>query len=310
MFVPHTFPVALVMMITSTICWRSWANVYKLTKDYRFELAYWDFSIGVVLISFLLAWTMASTSGGELSFVNNVHAAAASNLVYALVGAFIFNIASVLLVAGIGLTGLAIAFSLSIGIALVEGIVLSYAVQPKGNARLLALGVAMAVLAVILIGKAYGNLHRSGRAASRKGVGICIVSRFLMGAFAPFEARALTSAHPLTPYGIAVFFAIGVFLSCLVFNTYLMRRPLTGTPVDFLEYFRVAPSQHWIGLAGGVVWGVGMVFNLTAASLGASLSPARWAKPRPWSQRSGVYWFFMNFAVLGTAPSSTWRQCL
>ena len=63
---------------------------------------------------------------------------------------FIFNIANVLLIAGIEIVGLAVAFPLSIGIALVEGVVLSYALQPRGNPLLLAAGVAMALLAVIL----------------------------------------------------------------------------------------------------------------------------------------------------------------
>lgn len=266
MFVPHTFLGALAMMIVSTICWGSWANGYKLTKNFRFELAYWDFSAGIVLISLLLALTMGSIPGGESSFLNNLHSAASSNLLYAMAGGFIFNIANLLLVTGVEITGLAIAFPLSIGIALVEGVLLSYAIQPKGNPSLLGLGVAMALLAVILIGKAYGNLRNSSGTASRKGVIICIISGVLMGTFAPFDARALTSSHPLTPYGIAVLFSIGAFLSCAAFNGYLMRRPLIGTPVEFTQYFRVSPWQHAIALSGGVIWGIGMVFNIVAAN--------------------------------------------
>ena len=207
--------------------------------------------------------------------IQNLHAAAASNLIYAFIGGFIFNIANVLLVAGIEITGLAIAFPLSIGIALVEGVILSYAIQPKGNAALLASGVAMALLAVVLIGKAYGCLPGSDKAFSRKGVAICVVSGFLMGAFAPFNARALTSAHPLTPYGIDVLFSFGALMSCLVFNPYLMRRPLIGTPVRFSEYLRATPFQHAMGLVSGLIWGIGMAFNLVAANLvGISISYA------------------------------------
>ncbi len=275
MFVPHTFVTALVMMIASTICWGSWANSYKLTKNYRFELAYWDFSLAVFLTSLLFAFTIGSTTAGEHSLIQNLHAAAASNLIYAFIGGFIFNIANVLLVAGIEITGLAIAFPLSIGIALVEGVILSYAIQPKGNAALLASGVAMALLAVVLIGKAYGCLPGSDKAFSRKGVAICVVSGFLMGAFAPFNARALTSAHPLTPYGIDVLFSFGALMSCLVFNPYLMRRPLIGTPVRFSEYLRATPFQHAMGLVSGLIWGIGMAFNLVAANLvGISISYA------------------------------------
>jgi glucose uptake protein len=275
MFVPLTFSMALVMMITSTICWGSWANTYKLTRGYRFELFYWDYAVGVLIASFFFALTLGSHPAGASSFLANLHSASASNMLYAALGGFIFNVANVLLLAGIEIAGLAIAFPLSIGIALVEGVVLSYLVQSKGNPYLLGAGVVLALLAVVLIGKAYGSLTGARTDTSRKGFVICIVSGVLMGSFAPFNAHALTSANPLTPYGIAVFFAIGAFACCFVCNTYLMRHPLVGTPVDFGQYFRTPASQHIIGLAGGFIWGIGMVFNLVAANLvGVSVSYA------------------------------------
>jgi glucose uptake protein len=275
MFVPLTFSIALVMMMTSTICWGSWANTYKLTRSYRFELFYWDYAVGVLVASLFFALTLGSHPASSSSFLANLHSASISNMLYAALGGFIFNIANVLLLAGIELAGLAIAFPLSIGIALVEGVVLSYLVQSKGNPYLLGAGVILALLAVLLIGKAYGSLTGARSATSRKGFFICIVSGVLMGSFAPFNAHALTSAHPLTPYSIALFFALGAFVCCFIFNTYLMKRPLVGTPVDFGQYFRTPVSQHAIGLAGGFIWGIGMVFNLVAANLvGVSVSYA------------------------------------
>ena len=134
MFVPETFAIAMVMMITSTLCWGSWANTAKLTKDYRFELFYWDYAIGIFLISVMFAFTMGSTSGQGEGFLANVAAADRGNIVSALIGGFIFNIANLLLVAGIDLAGLAVAFPVSIGIALVVGVVMSYAIQPVGAA--------------------------------------------------------------------------------------------------------------------------------------------------------------------------------
>src|SRR2546426_4957867 len=136
MFAPATFVTALIMTILSTICWGSFANTYKLTKNYRFELYYWDYAGGIVLISLALAFTLGSSSGGEQSFLANLHSAAPMNMVDAGVGGFLFNIANVLLIAGIEMVGLAIAFPISIGIALVEGVVLSYIIQPKGSAFL------------------------------------------------------------------------------------------------------------------------------------------------------------------------------
>lgn len=275
MFVPATFVTALIMTILSTICWGSFANTYKLTKNYRFELYYWDYAAGIFLISLALAVTMGSIRGGDTAFPANLRDAAPLNMLWATIGGFIFNIANVLLIAGIEIVGLAIAFPISIGIALVEGVVLSYALQPKGNAALLGSGVAMAVLAVILIGLAYGQLQRGNRTVSRKGVVICVISGLLMGTFAPFVTRAMTAAHPLTPYSVAVFFTLGAVICCFVFNTILMRRPLIGEPVGFAGYSAAPASYHALGFLGGAIWGIGTVFNFVAASLvGVAISYA------------------------------------
>src|ERR1700716_111190 len=163
MFTPHSLTIALCMMITSAICWGSWANTYKGVKNYRFELFYWDYAIGIFLISLIFALTMGSAGNDSNSFLNNVRYADTSNIVSVMVGGAIFNLANLLLVAAIDMAGLGGAFPVSIGIAMVIGVVSSYVLQPKGNAVLLAAGVACAVIAVILDGKAYGSLTRASR---------------------------------------------------------------------------------------------------------------------------------------------------
>jgi glucose uptake protein len=275
MFVPHAFNIALLMMIISAICWGSWANTYKGVKNYRFELFYWDYALGIFLISLVLAFTMGSTSKDATSFLNNVRAADSSNLVYTLAGGAVFNLANLLLVAGIDMAGLAIAFPVAIGIALVVGVVSSYLLQPKGSPGLLAVGVAFAVIAVILDGKAYGSLKRAAGAASQKSIIVCIVSGILMGLWAPFVTHAMTQGHTLGPYSISVFFTFGALVSCLVWNVYFMRHPLVGEPVNFGEFFRGPAVVHLLGLLGGAIWGIGTVFNLVAANFtGVAISYA------------------------------------
>jgi glucose uptake protein len=266
MFAPTTFATALLMTVLSTICWGSFANTFKVTKNYRFELYYWDYAAGIFLISLVLAFTMGST-GGELSFLTNLHSAAPMSLFESAVAGFIFNIANVLLIAGIEIVGLAVAFPISIGIALVEGVVLSYLIQPKGSSLFLGIGVAMALLAVILIGKAYGALQTGNKSTSRKGVIVCVISGLLMGAWAPFVTKSMTATLPLTPYTVAVLFTFGAVICCFFFNIYLMKNPLVGAPVSFAGYRSASPSYHALGLLGGAVWGIGTVFNLVAASL-------------------------------------------
>ncbi len=275
MFAPTTFHAALLMTITSTICWGSFANTFKGTKNYRFELYYWDYTFGIFLAALLLAFTLGSQGGGPTAFLANLHAADNINLFYAALGGFIFNIANTLLVAGIEIVGLAIAFPVSIGIALVEGVVLSYALQPRGSAALLGAGIAMAIVALVLIGKAYGALRTGTSAVSRRGVIVCVISGLLMGIFAPFVTRAMTRGATLTPYTTAVFLTLGALICCFFFNPLLMRKPIVGTPVAMREYFRAPASYHVLGLLGGGIWGLGTVFNFVAASLvGVAISYA------------------------------------
>jgi glucose uptake protein len=276
MFTPHSLGVALFMMITSAVCWGSWANTYKGVKNYRFELFYWDYAIGIFLISLILGHTMGSTGHDASSLVNNIHAASTNDVILAMVGGAIFNLANLLLVAAIDMAGLAIAFPVSIGIALVVGVITSYAQQPKGNAGLLAVGVLCALIAVVLDGKAYSKLAAAGRSTSgstsNKSIIVCVVSGVLMGLWAPFMTRAMPHEvngviqGTLGPYAAAIFLTFGALLSCLVWNVYFMKHPLVGEPVKFSGYFSAPASGHALGLIGGFIWGTGMVFNLVAAS--------------------------------------------
>ena len=275
MFVPHNFAVALLMMITSAVCWGSWANTYKGVKNYRFELFYWDYAVGIFLISLVLAFTLGSTPRDSSSFLSNASGADGSNIISTLIGGAVFNLANLLLVAGIDMAGLAIAFPVSIGIALVVGVVASYILQPKGDAGMLAAGVACALIAVVLDGKAYGSLANVSRSVSKKSIITCIVSGFLMGNWAPFVTRAMTQGKTLGPYSVSVFFTLGALLSCFLWNIYFMKKPLIGAPVKFGDLFHGPAAGHLLGLLGGCVWGIGTVFNLVAANFtGVAISYA------------------------------------
>ncbi|MGE5053664.1 MAG: multidrug DMT transporter permease [Acidobacteriota bacterium] len=267
MFTPDTFGIALVMMITAAVCWGSWANTFKGVKNYRFELFYWDYAIGIFLISLLLALTMGSSGHDSSSFINNIQSADKSNIVSTLIGGAIFNLANLLLVAAIDMAGLAIAFPISIGIALVVGVLLSYSLEQKGNPLFLGIGVVCALVAVILDGKAYGSLPSTSRNLSRKSLITCVVSGVLMGLWNPFMTYAMTRGNSLSPYSAAVFLTLGALLSCFIWNLYFMKHPLVGEPVGLGGFFRGSPSGHLLGLLGGAIWGTGTVFSLTAGKL-------------------------------------------
>ena len=61
MFVLESYPWAVVFCVITMFCWGSWANTQKLArKGWRFELFYWDYTIGVLLLTLVLGLTLGS----------------------------------------------------------------------------------------------------------------------------------------------------------------------------------------------------------------------------------------------------------
>jgi glucose uptake protein len=264
------------MMIICMICWGSWANTYKLTKDVRFELFYWDYAVGIFVMALLLAFTLGSWRGGEQAFLPNLVQATGPRLGLAMLGGTVFNLANILLVAAISIAGLAVAFPVAIGTALVLGTILTYLVQRTGNATLLFAGVALALVAIIADALAYKELGGGKLKVTKKGLWICIVSGLLMGSWSPFTAASMAEgAGQLTPYTSTVFFTLAALVSTFIFNIYFMEKPLVGAPVSLSGYVQGHPSWHVLGLLGGFVWSIGTTFNLVAGrSAGFAISYA------------------------------------
>ena len=73
----ESYPVAVAMCVITMLCWGSWANTQKLaTKEWRFQLFYWDYAIGVLLLALLLAFTLGSTGRGGRGFLADLVVAA------------------------------------------------------------------------------------------------------------------------------------------------------------------------------------------------------------------------------------------
>lgn len=270
MYIPHTFPDALILTILSAIFWGSWANSFKWTKDCPFILFYWDYMAGVLAIALLFAFLLGNQGNAADGFVNNLANASRHDVLFAVTAGIIFNAANLLFVAAIEIAGLTVAFPLAIGISIAEGVLLSYALQPKGNVYSLLVGVGFALLAVFFNARAYrarDDKATDEQGASRRGIVITIISGVLMGGFAPFIAGAMGHEDGLTPYTTAVLFGCGILLSSPVMNVYLMRRPLSGLPASSGDYFKMSPRNHLLGFAGGLVWGAGGTLNWIAAGL-------------------------------------------
>jgi glucose uptake protein len=267
MYQPEAYALALVFMLTSMICWGSWANTLKLAPGYPFQLFYWDYIIGLIIGSLLWGVTLGSLYGGPSAFFASLGQADQSHLLYALASGIVFNIANLLLVAAIEIAGLAVAFPLGIGLALVVGVLTSYVQSPKGDPLLLFGGVLLVVVAIVLNALAYRRRETVRSGITKRGIWISVACGLLMGSFYPLVTAALTGEGALGPYSVAFVFAIGAALCALPFNYLLMRKPLTNSqPLTMSEYAQARPRWHVIGILGGGIWITGTVFNIVAAS--------------------------------------------
>lgn len=281
MFLPETYAAALFLMIVSMLCWGSWANTLKLCPRYRFQLFYWDYAFGVVLGALAWGFTAGSSGASGPSFWNDVTHAGSTPIAWAICGGVIFNIANLLLVAAIDVAGLAVAFPVGIGLALIVGAVSSYFVHPAGNPALLFGGVALVTVAIILDAAAYRLRESTAQATTTRGIVLSLVAGLLMGSFYPLVARAMNgdAAHSpdshTGPYAIALFFSIGVLLSTVPANWLLMKKPLDGKPpVDGADYARAPMGWHIAGILGGVIWCCGAVANFVASQAHVNIGPA------------------------------------
>lgn len=273
MFIVQSYTQAVIFCIITMICWGSWANTQKLaSKSWRFELFYWDYVIGILVFSLISAFTLGSMGEAGRSFTEDLAQADPGNIGLALLGGLIFNAANILLSAAIAIAGMAVAFPVGIGIALILGVLINYLGSEKGNPALLFAGVVLVMIAIIINAIAYTRIPRSTVKVSSKGIVLSIVAGVLMSFFYRFIAASMDlenfvqpQAGKMTPYTAVFIFSVGIFLSNFLFNTILMKRPFQGTPTNYSAYFKGKFSTHIVGILGGLIWGLGNSFNLIAA---------------------------------------------
>ena len=295
MYILESYPLAVAFCVLTMFCWGSWANTQKLAgKTWRFELFYWDYVLGVFILSALFALTVGSTGEFGRGFLADLQQASPTAIGSAFAGGVVFNLANILLVAAIAIAGMSVAFPVGIGLALVLGVLLNYAANPaaSGNPILLFVGVGLITIAIIINALAYGRLPKDESAVSggAKGLILSVLCGVLMSLFYYFVARSLAGvqvpsveelqsvtvdnlkngtleAGKMTAYSANFIFALGILLSNFVINTAIQLKPFVGTPISPLAYFKGAFRDHFWGIIGGCIWGVGMSANIVAANV-------------------------------------------
>ena len=273
MFIIDNYALAVFFCFITMICWGSWANSQKLaSQKWPFQLFYWDYTFGILLITLFFAFTLGSVGDGGRSFLHDLEQAKMSSLTAAFVGGIIFNFANLLLVIAIEIAGMAIAFPIGIGIALVLGVFTNYIAQPEGDPLVLIIGVTLVALAILVDGIAYKRILQKTNKNPLKGILFSASAGIAMGFFYKYVAASMASdfvipeAGKLTPYSALVIFSIGIIISSFLFNTINMYRPFSGEKVSFSDYFVMGNTKlHLIGILGGIIWGIGMSFNIIAS---------------------------------------------
>lgn len=266
MFQPQTYLIALCFMFVTMLCWGSWANTLKACPGFRFQLFYWDYLLGLILASLIWGATLGSFGVSGRPFLADLSQADMRHWLFALAAGVIFNVANLLLVAAIDIAGLAVAFPVGIGLALVVGAVSSYILAPGGNPLILFMGIGLVVAAIVLDAMAYRLREARHKTLSGSGIVISLIAGLLMGSFYPFASKAMTGNRSLGPYAITFVFTLGVALCALPLNYLLMRRPLSkGERVLMVGYWKAKPSWHLWGILGGVIWCTGAAFNFVAS---------------------------------------------
>lgn len=305
MILPSTYTTALLLTVLSMLCWGSWANTQKLTGKWRFELYYFDYALGVLVCALIAAFTFGSLDTQEISVFDTLVMTGKRKMAWAFFAGVVFNLANMLLVAAISISGLAVAFPIGIGLALVIGVIWNYSLNPQGNPALLFGGAALVAIAIVVDAIAYKThaasvpketvaaglpassaqqpYRRPGRSSSSsrradsstpsalKGILISLLSGVLMGSFYPFVQLARMDEDGVKPYADALLFSAGVFLSTFPFSFFFMVVPIQGRSVSLLDYLRGTIKQHLLGLAGGLIWCAGAVSNFIASSAPAEV---------------------------------------
>jgi len=281
MYIVDSYSLAIILCLVTMLCWGSWGNTQKLAgKTWRYELFYWDYVIGVLILSLLSAFTMGSIGEGGRGFIEDLAQADMKNIGSAFLGGIIFNAANILLSAAIAIAGMSVAFPVGIGLALVLGVIINYMGSQKGDPLFLFLGVAFIAVAIILNAIAYKKATGGNQKVSSKGILVSILAGVLMSFFYRFVAASMDldnfvspAAGKMTPYSAVVIFAVGVFISNFLFNTILMKKPISGEPTNYKAYFKGNFKIHMVGVLGGIIWGVGNSLSLIAAGkAGAAIS--------------------------------------
>lgn len=279
MILVDNYILALLCCVVCCTCWGSWANTQKLvtSKNWSFELFYWDLTVGLFLTALLGALTLGSMGAEGCTFMENLQMLEWDSLKYALLGGIVWNFANVFLSAAIAVAGMSVGFPVGGGLGWIGGIIFNYLLillageTYPGDELLLWIGIIFGVFAIFACSKAYGKLSSTKSQTPMKGILLALMSGLGFMFFYGLVVKSLDPQYVsggtgnLTPYTGVFFFAVGILISTPIFNGFAMRHPVSGSKVTMKDYLRGDMRTHLIGLLGGFIWMGGMLVSFMGA---------------------------------------------
>jgi glucose uptake protein len=294
MILPTTASAVWILAIVSLLCLGSWANTLKLAGKWRFEYFYYDFVLGIVLCAAVAALALGSGRPQELTFQDNLLLTSKRDMAWALGSGVLLNLGMLLMLAAMTIAGMGVAFPLALGVALVIGAIWDYADAAQANTPMTFIGIALLAGAVVVTVLTYLRLLRVRREAAQKALTpdprtkskrqkpagaalviiLSVVGGIALSVFPKLLGEATGGDNALAPYSAMVLLSVAALLSSPFFVLFFTTFPVVSTAGMPSGYLAGSGKQHLLGLAGGALWGAGVLTALMTAVAPRSVQPS------------------------------------
>lgn len=279
MIIPGSSSVVLLMLVLGMLCRGLWANTFKAEAGkWRFELYCFDFAIGALVAASIFALTLGSLGFDGFSVMDDLRLAGKRQETVALIAGVIFNLGNMLALGAVSISGLAVAFPIGMGFALVMNVVWNAILNPGSGSPLLLTGAGVVLASIVLAALAFreyslakliaaaqqGKTKSTRKKVSLRAVGFSLAAGLMIGSVLPFIQISQAGENGLGPYSIGLLFAIGIVLSTFVFNLFFMNLPVSGEPIEIRPWFRGKLNRHMWGILGGMLLYTGVIANLAS----------------------------------------------
>lgn len=279
MILPGSQLYNLILLAFGMLCLGTWANTFRMTSKWRFELYCFDFAIGALLAALLIGFTFGSLGWDGFALTDDLRIAAKQKEAYAVGAGMVFNLGNMLILGALSVAGVTVAYMIGLGIMLTAGMAITYFTSPSGDGALLAGGAVLVLIAAVLLAVSTrmqslsrlviqareGKTKSTRKAVSVKGLVLALVGGLAASICFPLINTARDGENGLGPYTLGLFFAVGIAFGTAMFNLFFMNLPVQGEPIELTAYFRGKAKFHWLGVLGGILFYIGLASTLIVA---------------------------------------------